>query len=110
MKKRIGLCLLCLMVFSSGMAWADILIIAHQKVPETTITAKDLQEIFLGNRVQWKDNSAIKPVTVKDAKLHEAFLKQYIKKRWPNGLPIGSGRCLPAMAHRRSSLPRSRNF
>lgn len=80
MKKRVGLCLVCLMVFSSGMAWADTLIIAHQKVPETTLTPKNLQEIFLGTRVQWNDNSAIKPATVKDQKLHEAFLKQYIKK------------------------------
>lgn len=77
---RFGVCLLSLLIFSSGMAWADVVIIAHQKVPETRLTAKDLQEIFLGNRVQWNDNSVIKPVTLKDQKLHEAFLKQYIKK------------------------------
>jgi ABC-type phosphate transport system substrate-binding protein len=69
-----------LLVFSSGIAWAEIVIIAHQNVPETTVSKHDLQEIFLGKRVQWKDNTAIHPVTVKDQELHSAFLKQYIKK------------------------------
>lgn len=78
--KRLGICLLCMLVFSSGIAWADILIIAHQDVPETTVTEKDLQEIFLGKRVQWKDNTTIHPVTVREAELHKAFLKQYVKK------------------------------
>jgi hypothetical protein len=41
---------------------------------------KDVQEIFLGKRVQWKDNTTIHPVTVKDLALHKAFLKQYLKK------------------------------
>jgi ABC-type phosphate transport system substrate-binding protein len=78
--KRLGICVLCLLIFSSGIAWADMLIIAHQDVPETTVTTKDLQEIFLGKRVQWKDNTAIHPVTVKDQELHSAFLKQYVNK------------------------------
>ena len=78
--KRLGMCLLCLLIFSSGIAWADIVIIAHQDVPEITVTKKDLQEIFLGKRVQWKDNTAIHPVTVKDQKHHSVFLKQYVNK------------------------------
>jgi ABC-type phosphate transport system substrate-binding protein len=78
--KRIGICVLCLLIFSSGSAWADIVIIAHQDVSETTVTEKDLQEIFLGKRVQWKDNTAIHPVTVKEAEFHKAFLKQYVNK------------------------------
>jgi ABC-type phosphate transport system substrate-binding protein len=62
------------------MAWADTLIIAHKDAPEATLSEKELQEIFLGKRVQWQDNSAIHPATVKDKDLHSAFLKQYIKK------------------------------
>jgi ABC-type phosphate transport system substrate-binding protein len=60
--KRIGICVLCLLV------------------PETTVTEKDLQEMFLGKRVQWKDNTAIHPVTIKDQERHSAFLKQYVNK------------------------------
>ena len=78
--KRLGICLLCMLLFSSGIAWADMVIIAHRDVPETTITEKELQEIFLGKRVQWKDNTTIHPVTVKETELHKAFLKQYVKK------------------------------
>ena len=78
--ERVGICLLCLLIFSSGIAWADIVIIAHQNVPETTVTKKDLQEMFLGKRVQWKDNTTIHPVTVKEVELHKAFLKQYVNK------------------------------
>jgi ABC-type phosphate transport system substrate-binding protein len=62
------------------MAWADTVIIAHKGAPETILSEKDLQEIFLGKRVQWQDNSAIHPATVKEKGLHSAFLKQYIKK------------------------------
>jgi ABC-type phosphate transport system substrate-binding protein len=78
--KHVGICLLCMLVFSSGIAWADMLIIANQTVPETSVTTKDLQEIFLGKQVQWKDTTVIHPVTVKDQKLHSAFLKQYVNK------------------------------
>ena len=78
--RRIRFCLLCLLLCYSGITWADIVIIAHKNVPETAITEKDLQEIFLGKRVQWQDNSAIHPATVKAKDLHKAFLKQYIKK------------------------------
>ena len=78
--KRISLCVVCLCLYFSGTAWADMVIIAHQNTPETTVSAKDLQEIFLGKRVQWKDNTAIHPATVKEPELHEAFLKQYVKK------------------------------
>lgn len=103
--KHIGWCLLCLLIFSSGTAWADIVIIAHPKVAETTITAKEVQEIFLGNRVQWKDNSAIRPATLKDPQLHDAFLKQYIKKsasqwvaHWKRQVFTGNGTPPPQFA------------
>ena len=72
--------LLCLFLGLSGAVWADIVIIAHKDAPETTLSEKDLQEMFLGKQVQWQDNSAIHPVTMKDKNLHNAFLKQYIKK------------------------------
>ena len=77
--KRINF-LLCLFLIFSGSAWADVVIIAHKNAPETTISQKSLQEIFLGKRVQWADNSTLHPATVKEDTLHKAFLKQYLKK------------------------------
>ena len=72
----LGLLLLCF----SSVSRADVIIIAHQESPESSLSAKELQEIFLGKRVQWADNSTIHPATVKEDTLHKAFLKQYIKK------------------------------
>ena len=78
--RRISFCLLCLFWGFSGVTWADMVIIAHQDVPKNTVSAKELQEMFLGKRFQWSNNSAVHPATVKEAKLHEAFLERYIKK------------------------------
>ncbi|GAK59554.1 hypothetical protein U27_06539 [Candidatus Vecturithrix granuli] len=78
--KCISLCVLCVLLCSSGVTWAEMLIIAHQNISETTISQKDIQEIFLGKRVQWKDNTAIHPATIKNPELHEVFLKHYVKK------------------------------
>lgn len=65
---------------SMGVAYADILIITNKDVPETRLTQKQIQEIFLGKRVQWKDNSKIRFVTIKESIIHGMFLKQYLKK------------------------------
>jgi ABC-type phosphate transport system substrate-binding protein len=48
-------------------------------VPENTLSQQEIQEIFLGKRVQWSDNSKIRFVTVGDAEVHSMFLKQYVK-------------------------------
>ncbi|MDY0091276.1 MAG: substrate-binding domain-containing protein [Candidatus Vecturithrix sp.] len=96
--KRISVYILGVLLCSSGGAWADMLIIAHQNTSETTISQKEIQEIFLGKRVQWKDNTAIHPATLKEPKLHETFLKQYVKKtpsqwiaHWKRMVFTGSG-------------------
>ena len=78
--RRIRICLLGLLLCFSSASWADVIIIAHKESPESSLSAKELQEIFLGKRVQWADNSSIHPATVKEDTLHKAFLKQYIKK------------------------------
>ncbi len=63
-----------------GAAYADVLVVANKGVAETNLTKSDLKEIFLGKKVQWKDNSKIHFVTSKQAELHKAFLKSYINK------------------------------
>ena len=79
--RRIRFCLLGLLLLCfSATSRADVIIIAHKDNPESSISARELQEIFLGKRVQWKDNSTIHPSTVKGGPLHEDFLKQYVKK------------------------------
>jgi len=78
--QRILISLVCIIGFLSVTAAADVVIIAHKDVPETTLSQKDLQEIFLSKRVQWKDNTTIHHVTVREPSLHKAFLRQYLKK------------------------------
>ncbi|QTA83543.1 Phosphate-binding protein domain-containing protein [Desulfonema limicola] len=78
--KKVLIYLLIAMLFSSAAAFADILIISNKDVPDTALSQKNVQEIFLGKRVQWSDNSKIHFVTIKNPDIHEAFLKQYLKK------------------------------
>lgn len=78
--KKIFIYLLIIMLLSSTAAFADILIISNKDVPDSALSRKEVQEIFLGKRVQWSDNSKIRFVTVKNPDIHKAFLKQYLKK------------------------------
>ena len=81
MKKYIGLfAFMFLITFFGNSAFAELVMIANPGVSETTLSYKDVQEIFLGKRVQWSNNTAIRPVILKDPDLYEMFLKQYVKK------------------------------
>ncbi|MGE0087655.1 MAG: hypothetical protein AB7S75_24860 [Desulfococcaceae bacterium] len=70
--------LMMITVFSS-LSYAEILIVDNKDVPETDLSQQEIQEIFLGKRVQWSDNSRIRFVTVGDAEIHGMFLKQYVR-------------------------------
>ena len=69
-----------LLLSFSKTASADVLIIANKDVTETTLTKEDIQDIFLGKKVQWKDNSKIRFVTLKEGNLHKKFLRTYINR------------------------------
>ena len=96
--KKIFVCFGIAMVLIAGAAYADVVIIANKNVQETSLSPDVLQEIFLGKRVQWKDNSKISFVLIKNEELHEVFLKTYIKKSssqfksyWKNMVFTGQG-------------------
>jgi ABC-type phosphate transport system substrate-binding protein len=76
--KKVVAGILTVMIALSSTAFADILVIANRDVPEDTLSIKEIQEIFLGKRVQWRDNSRIRFTTVGDAEVHRMFLKQYV--------------------------------
>ncbi len=78
MKKVVAYLMLSI-VFSLSAAYAEVLIIANKDVSEASLSQQEIQEIFLGKRVQWSDNSRIRFVTVGDAGVHSMFLKQYVK-------------------------------
>ncbi|MGE0087657.1 MAG: substrate-binding domain-containing protein [Desulfococcaceae bacterium] len=78
MKRVLAVLLVMTAVFSS-LSYAEILIISNTDVPETNLSSQEIQEIFLGKRVQWSDNSRIRFVTVGDNEVHSMFLKQYVR-------------------------------
>ncbi len=78
--KKICICLVLVISIIGGEAFAEVLIICHKNVTETSLSESEITEIFLGKRVQWEDNSKIRPAITKDADLHKQFLKTYLKK------------------------------
>ncbi len=78
MKKVFAGLVLVMTVTFSSLSFAEILIIANKDVPETALRQQEVQEIFLGKRVQWSNNSRIRFVTVGDSEVHGMFLKQYV--------------------------------
>ncbi len=77
--KRIIVGVLVMTAMFSSIAFAEVLIIANKEVPESSLSPQEIQEIFLGKRVQWSDNSKIRFVTVGNAEVHSMFLKEYMK-------------------------------
>ncbi len=78
-KKAVIGSILALSLFAAT-ARADIVIISHKNVSETALSKDYVQDIFLGKRVQWQDNSTIHVFVLKDPDIHEQFLKQFIHK------------------------------
>ena len=110
MLKKVLLALALIIGCSAGLISAEIKIIANTSVTETTVSGKAVEDIFLGKVVQWKDNAVIHVVTVKDPKIHQAFLGQYLKKSesqwnayWKRLVFTGTG-ILPEQAETQQAL------
>lgn len=58
----------------------DVVIIASPDVPVESISASELQSIFLGKKTTWKNGSKIIFFTLKDGDIHTVFLKNYVEK------------------------------
>jgi ABC-type phosphate transport system substrate-binding protein len=78
--KRTVIFLCIVFALVTGAAHADVLIIANKDVKDTAIKKADLKDIFLGKKVQWKDNTKIRFVTLKESDPHKTFLRTYINK------------------------------
>ena len=64
----------------SAHAAADVLTVVNDSVPEESLSADAVQEIFLGRKTRWSDGQKIVPATLKQGQAHEDFLKGYIRK------------------------------
>lgn len=57
-----------------------IVIIVHQDVTDSALTEDDIQDIYLGKKTKWSDNSEIKPVQLKNDAVNETFLKTFVNR------------------------------
>ena len=79
-------------------ATADVIVIANESVPESSISKLDLQLIFLGKKKSWDNGGIIKPAMLKSGTTHEEFIERYIQKTvlkfssfWKNAILSGTG-------------------
>lgn len=56
------------------------LVICNKGVPQDTLSANDIQQIFLGRKTLWPDNRNIHFVVMKEGETHAEFLKDYVTK------------------------------
>ena len=77
---RYIICVLIITGILSGVAYADVVIVCNKSVSETSLTKKELRQIFLGKRVKWSDGTNIRFVTLDNPDIHNEFLKKYLQK------------------------------
>ncbi|GAK56540.1 hypothetical protein U27_03502 [Candidatus Vecturithrix granuli] len=89
-------------VSSSSAAEAEIVLVGHERIEEP-LTQEEIQQIFLGKKTRWKDNSTIIFVIFNQEDAYKTFLKQYVQKTysqylnyWKKQVFTGKGR-MPKM-------------
>lgn len=89
-------------VSSSSAAEAEIVLVGHERIEEP-LTQEEIQQIFLGKKTRWKDNTKIVFVIFSQEDAYKTFLKQYIQKTysqylnyWKKQVFTGKGR-MPQM-------------
>ncbi len=69
-----------LVMLLAGIAGAAPIVIANPGVPEDSLEARAVQDIFLGKSGTWSDGSRITLTMLKGGDLSDAFLKEHVKK------------------------------
>ena len=59
---------------------SDILVIVNKNVPNSSLSTKQIKDIYSANMTKWDDNKSIVVTTNMESELHEIFLKKYINK------------------------------
>jgi ABC-type phosphate transport system substrate-binding protein len=79
MKYILGLFLLIATLPGAAPAPA-LVVIAHKDVTDSGLPASDIQDVYLGKKTKWKDNTDLKPAQLKDSAAMDEFLKIYVKR------------------------------
>jgi len=64
----------------SGLAGAQVVVIANSSVKSAEVSKGDLREVFTGAASSLKDGSQVTPVLLKSGSAHAEFLTTYISK------------------------------
>ncbi len=78
MKKTVLLILFLLVSAAMPARAGSIVVIAHDQVPFSSLTADELQRIFLGKKTFWNGGRRIVPVCLKQGQTHESFLRSFM--------------------------------
>jgi len=65
---------------ASGLAAADVKVIANPSVGAAAVSADELKGVFLVTKTSLGDGSHVEPVLEKGGPTHEAFIKEYLGK------------------------------
>jgi len=84
--------------FSLAVMASEYTVIVHKAVPETEITSKDLQKIFLGEKTSWPNGDQVKIAALSSGELHSMFVRDILKMTpvqftslWKRSVFTGSG-------------------
>jgi ABC-type phosphate transport system substrate-binding protein len=106
MKIRAAVTTLVALILIPALSMAgDVMLIGNPSVPVSELSTYDVQNIFLGNKITWKDGSEVVFVIQKDSAGHEIFLKRHLNKTpaqfssyWIKQVFTGKGLAPPSKA------------
>ena len=83
----------------------DVVVIANPGVGDAQLAAAALQDMFLGDRSRWSDNSRVVISSLREGNVHEQFLRAFMKRTssqfstyWKRQVFTGKGKMPPAFA------------
>lgn len=98
MKYLVSTLTLILLLFSSYALAADYVLITDNSNPVSSVSARDVKNIYLGKKTVWDDGSHITVFTQTASQVNAAFMKEMIRKTpqqyttyWKKSLFTGTG-------------------
>lgn len=96
--KYLGLALLILAICCVSVQAADVILITDKDNPVSSLSEKDVKQIFLGKKTSWDDGSTIIAFTQTNPQVTELFAQKYLRKSfqqfnlyWKKAIFTGKG-------------------
>ncbi len=75
-----GVLLLFSPVVLPDIVQAEVMIIANESVPVSSVSKEELEKIYTGKQVVWRNGQSIKPALLEDGQVHKQFVTEFIGK------------------------------